>query len=77
VFLLFLVSVYMISSWNNASIFNLSIFTGGKVNLDGAFRRWKFKIPSSFQKHLEKMAYLNQVYNLKILFVGTWYIKSG
>ena len=41
----------LISSRNNASIFNLSIFSNGKVNLVGAFRR--FKISSSFHKRRE------------------------
>jgi len=48
-------SVYTISSQNNhASIFNSSLFSVGKVNLDDAFGRSKFKIPSSFISALKK-----------------------
>jgi len=44
----------MISSRNNASIFNFSILFDGKVNLVGTFGRLKFKIPNSFQKRLQE-----------------------
>ena len=54
VFIFFFVSVYTISSRNNASIFNFSIFFDWKVNIVGALGRSKFKIPSNFQKRQEK-----------------------
>jgi len=39
-FYLFLfVSIFTISSQNNVSIFNFSIFSGGKMNLAGALRK--------------------------------------
>jgi len=44
--------VYMISSRNNALIFNFSILFDGIVNIVGAWGRSKFKIP--FQKLREK-----------------------
>jgi len=35
-------------------VFNFSIFSSWNVNLVGELRRSQFKIPRSFQKHLEK-----------------------
>ena len=50
----FFVSVYTISSRNNASIFDCSSVSNRKMNLIGALGRSKFKIPSSFKKRREK-----------------------
>jgi len=50
----FFVSLYTLSSRNNASIFNFRIFFDGKVNIVGSLRRSTFKIINSFQKRWEK-----------------------
>jgi len=48
---LYYLSLYTISSRNSASIFNFSVFSGGKENLVGALlRRSKFKFKSKFSK---------------------------
>jgi len=46
--------VYTISKRKNASIFNPSSFSCGKVNLVGAFGRSKIKISNDFQTRREK-----------------------
>jgi len=46
--------------------FNFSIFSGGNVNIVDALKRLTFKIPNSFQKHLEKQKHFFDKINFGI-----------
>jgi len=66
---IFCVSVYTIRCRNNASIFNSSSLSGGKVSLVDALDRLRIKISSSFLKRRQKQ-------KNKLRKNGKFYAKS-
>lgn len=58
IFVFICVCVYIMSSWNNDSIFSISKFSGREMNLVGAIESSKWKMFIDFWKRLEKLEFI-------------------